>query len=844
MFEHKGTMAADPTIGRGPDWRVTDYQNNHRRSFTPKPTLHQRALTEDVRRPHLLQKRSRSNTSIASLTPLTPREGSSLSPAISIDRSTSNSSSDRRSVSGSIHARNSSTDSFGKTLMAKGSRLLRRQNSKQELTSLHTLDWLSAVDGPGHVQEMSARPGSRQSRIQSRVEEGSPRYNISEPFNFQHLTHTTPNHVKKIEETNSNDLVSEFSAIRAAQAPRRELQGIKTVEIQKGGFYYEASGSETSSPPQTGYGPSPPRSPHRSHEQGIANLHDVPSPIRSFHHPSRSIESFSQPSPRRRSQLASGTASPTSPPPRSSSRNATAPDFFTFRQLSPTHPSFEPRIHEPLSQPLVYPSATWNQGDYDPSLPHAVTTPDDSAHSLRPLPFSMIKTELSGVPEEDETAEGRRSSIVTLARSTTPTLRHAKSFPSSRMSPQRWSGTLPPPCEDNKEPRPRHSTMSFGLEPSKREEHTEDIPERPQGPRRVSGRMDDSWEEVIDYCYEHEAEADCNFEWTHVSPRHDLNSGPTVSVESAVDGVATAAAGPSFTLPGESFAPPNPTLMTSLPDLEPPSAISTESSFSSIREAVTPSYQVGPEFSTNSSKNSKPWTQSSNAVPLVVPSEESPRGTPQDDLYNQILSSEFQLDNHFPWIFDRVAGSTISNSPRSSRSQISKSSSQESFRHSQALSIAQQRRQRNASDGSLPELVSSKTSRERVDSIVEKLTEHVSTMDTADLPVVPVPAAMATSEQRRRNSKLAKEVALKSIISRALTEEDVPEVPLPLHPAFRQRLDADSSPIPVDVSVPLPPMLPQGPVRRRIRSTSSTSSLNSPRHSRASYSLFPINNMK
>ena len=163
-------MAADPTIGRGSDWRVTDYQSNHRRSFTPKPTLHQRALTEDVRRPHHLKKRSRSNTSTGSLATLTSPEGSSLSPAISIDRSTSNSSSDRRSVSGSIHARNSSTDSFGKTLMAKGSRLLRRQNSKQELTSLHTLDWLSAVDGPGHVQDKSARPGSRQSCIQLRVE--------------------------------------------------------------------------------------------------------------------------------------------------------------------------------------------------------------------------------------------------------------------------------------------------------------------------------------------------------------------------------------------------------------------------------------------------------------------------------------------------------------------------------------------------------------------------------------------------------------------------------------------------------------------------------------------------
>ena len=696
----------------------------------------------------------------------------------------------------------------------------------------------------------------------TREAEGSPRYNISEPYNFQHLTHTTPSHVKKIEETNSNDLVSEFSAIRAAQAPRRELQGIKTMDIQKGGFYYEASGSETSSRPGTGYGLSPPRSSDGPHDQGMVTLNNVPLSTRSFHQASRSIESFSQPSPGRRSQPASGTASPTSPPPRSASRNAVAPDFFTFHQDSPTHPSFEPRVHETGSQPLGYPSATWNQGYYDPTLPHAVTTPDDSAHSLRPLPFSMIKTELSGVPEEDETSEGKRSSIVTLARSPTPTLRHAKSFPSSRMSPQRWSSTLPMPCDDNEEPRPRHSTMAFGVESSQREEHTEDIPERPQGPRRVSARMDDSWEEIIDYCYEHEAEADCNFEWGHMSPQQSRESGPSISVESAEDGVATAAAEPSSTLPREFFAPPNRILMihsrsssnyshstqpgllplqTSLPDLEPPSAISTESSFSSIREAVTPSYQMGPEFPTNPSKNSRPWTEPSNAVPLVVPNDESPHGGLQDDLYNQIVSGEFQLENHFPWIFDRVAGSTISNSPRSSRSQISKSSSQESFRHSQALSIAQQRRQRNASDGSLPELVSSKTSRERVDSIVDKLTEHVSTLDTAGVALVPVPAAMATPEQRRRNSKLAKEVALKSIISRALTEEDVPEVPLPLHPAFRQRLDADSSPIPVDVSVPLPPTLP---VRRRMRSTSSTSSLNSPRQSRASYSLFPINNMK
>ena len=177
MFEFKGTAAADTTGANSPDWRVTDHQNIQRlgrRSYTPMispippPTLRHRALTEDVRRPKMLQKRSRSNTSIGSLTPY---EGDAVSPAISIDRSTSGSSADRRSVAGSIHARASSADSFGKILMAKGSRLLRRHNSKQDLTSLQTLDWLPSVDGQGPVQEMSNRPGSRQSRsIRSRIE--------------------------------------------------------------------------------------------------------------------------------------------------------------------------------------------------------------------------------------------------------------------------------------------------------------------------------------------------------------------------------------------------------------------------------------------------------------------------------------------------------------------------------------------------------------------------------------------------------------------------------------------------------------------------------------------------
>ena len=160
MFVFKGTVAADASNDeRERDWRVGDHYNIQqlgRRPFTTmlQPTLHHRSLTEDHRRPSLLQLRSRSNSSVASQT---IPEGIKLSPAPSLDRYTPRTSIERRSSAGSVHKRGGSSESFSKTLMAKGSRLLRRQNSKSgDLTSLHTLEWLEDVNGREHMQE--ARP--------------------------------------------------------------------------------------------------------------------------------------------------------------------------------------------------------------------------------------------------------------------------------------------------------------------------------------------------------------------------------------------------------------------------------------------------------------------------------------------------------------------------------------------------------------------------------------------------------------------------------------------------------------------------------------------------------------
>ena len=171
MFEFKGT--AYSRDGDEPDWRVQDHYNIQqlgRRPFTTmaQPSLHQRARTEDAGRPSLPQYRSKSNTSIPRSA---PHEMNSITPTTSLDRFTPRNSTDRRSYSSSTHTRGDSSGSFGKSLIAKGSRLLKRQNSKQDdLTSLQTLDWLEEYRGEplrDRVPEMPLGAHPRHSRIQS-----------------------------------------------------------------------------------------------------------------------------------------------------------------------------------------------------------------------------------------------------------------------------------------------------------------------------------------------------------------------------------------------------------------------------------------------------------------------------------------------------------------------------------------------------------------------------------------------------------------------------------------------------------------------------------------------------
>ena len=127
---------------------------------------HQRSLTEDNKRPPLVQLRSRSNTSTSSSD--IPFARKAFSPELPLEPSPRGSFDRPRS-------RQTSTErpqSFRRGLIAKSSRLFKqRSDSRDDLTSLRPLDWSEEFENdicPVVEPEISSRPVSRHARNASK----------------------------------------------------------------------------------------------------------------------------------------------------------------------------------------------------------------------------------------------------------------------------------------------------------------------------------------------------------------------------------------------------------------------------------------------------------------------------------------------------------------------------------------------------------------------------------------------------------------------------------------------------------------------------------------------------
>ncbi|KAG9252790.1 uncharacterized protein F5Z01DRAFT_185772 [Emericellopsis atlantica] len=374
-------------------------------------------------------------------------------------------------------------------------------------------------------------------RKPSRDDTAQKRLQISGPFNFQHVTHTNRHEVPDLPSGNRVDTTAEPGALKIKAQDLHHFHNASIDSIQS-----DFDDAPLAAPPSR-----PPFVPRHT------------APVPGSYHAMRSAKSSDQlrTNPPRASQLLGsqpptdfGGTEPTSfapvPPPRLSSRQSLAPEGFSafgpaaadrprtsggFRKPLPFDPSEQPEASPPppaTAHGVVPPADFEAFGvEGDGRFSHAITTPDDAAWPLAcPQLSPSFDKALPDVPEEEEQHGVAGRSRLSIASNSS--LRGSQSVPALRsfgsrsrpMSTQ--SDTLGPIAIDVKA-----QVDAAGA--------SEEAPLTPASP--TSG----SWEDAIDYCYEHEADANFDYQWD----RPSLDSArapmqPSVQLALADGGLAEA----------------------------------------------------------------------------------------------------------------------------------------------------------------------------------------------------------------------------------------------------------------------------------------------------------------
>ncbi|KAL8760948.1 MAG: hypothetical protein Q9184_002890 [Pyrenodesmia sp. 2 TL-2023] len=553
------------------------------------------------------------------------------------------------------------SDSLTKSWVLKGSKMLKKQNSKFSLSSSRRNTWVEESDDAGEQRpEPHLGAYGKHSRIRSAGSASPVRPNISQPYNFKHVAHTQPHQ--------------------------------------------------------------------------FADLHR-PSP-RAYRLP----------------------RSPGSPPVRSSSRNAVhaAPDFF-----SEVHHA-TPKEREILAQctapadvagygPPLPGSGSPHQSnmlDTD-NVPHAITTSDDIALTLRPPMVRRSTLALADVPEEDELRSTQRVSSEPFRPVTAdPILRHAMSFPSNDCSPRQ-----------KRVSSSQNSLRLSGGMPLERLHYqvSDDLPGDASNIRsRVSRHTskdasgtDACWEDDIDYCYQLEAEADCDFDWDRVSqentrnmdgPQHpnpsanpNRDSGESLSktyekLESPHEDDCARKAGVFYRSGSQHL----PRLQTSLPDLDFSAASSAKSSTASLRGPMTPGQLFSP-------KKVKPVIQLSkssdnlNLDPSFSAVHTWDQSCPQEDSLEKVPSWDHAMDFNYPFNNLSLSGGSTRSAPqKAGRPVLSIHRSSENV--TCPTSSAVNTRRNTSSTGSFPELVCSQNYRQQVSVVAEQIADRIAALSVTDVP--------------------------------------------------------------------------------------------------------------
>lgn len=437
--------------------------------------------------------RSRSNTT-------TSTASSRRSPASSMTSSDSSSLGQFHSVA--ARTRTEKHESVTKSLLSRGSRILRRQGSRFAVST--TLDEEDETD--------RGNKSSRTAKLR-RSNEQLKRL-ISDPFDFHHLTHTSPAQFNSL--SREVDLVSEFSALRASQKPKPELKEIRAEDLHFRNFSSsENLANYVSSSTAEGPLSNEPATPGASPEP-LTSVSPT-FPLSRARSDSRVFENFSRPISRH--PRSSSTTPPLAPSPNLTS----SPD------LSEPAPRAVDEILG-LHAPKTYPEHVYSTAEEAEKISASMAQITlegifqlNGARARAASSTNTLTSDLEDVPEEEVSCW--RDSPKLRARLPACNLslqldQHQQPavVPSSPISSQEPRF---PPCIANEQSAKLPHALSSPTLPQyylfqDRPSNDQFEPARGDSP---IGKIDmyedisDSWDKDIDFCYEHAAESNCNFDW-------------------------------------------------------------------------------------------------------------------------------------------------------------------------------------------------------------------------------------------------------------------------------------------------------------------------------------------
>ncbi|KAH9906140.1 hypothetical protein F4778DRAFT_633809 [Xylariomycetidae sp. FL2044] len=491
----------------------------------PPSPEHLRAFTQQVRvRGNSASDRHRhelttpSTSSLGSASSDRPSRNPSLE-SLHLSRNSS-----QRSVSNGIPSRDrpDSVQILGKAFFHRRGKLRREgSDSSSPNASLHSVETPADAAAmpqkdPRFVQAMFARRrltrGDSETLPQRKLQ-------ISGPYNFQHLTHTQKEDVPNLNRTNGMELGSDFSRTR----PRR-MTDASTISIQFNESHIPHSSTAGLAPhqrdPSAGSHTrghtqkSPRRTP--SDEKVLPPTPLVTSPTRHRNRADSQDKRVPPPRPPRSPLVDTPYTSPIPPPPRTSSRVSMRYDGLdplstttlerpvTSSGIRQPQPFFIPPSLEGMRPPAtshgLSPQNDQTSEDCTEEVSHAITTPDEAAW---PLSNNVVQS-LPDVPEEEESHALSRQSRMSVA-SNRSSLRASVSVPLLRQMSLTRGGQRP--TSNASETLGRFDL--FAAQRALRCATTDDIEADDFSPV--------NWEEDIDYCYEHAAEADCDYAWERPS---------------------------------------------------------------------------------------------------------------------------------------------------------------------------------------------------------------------------------------------------------------------------------------------------------------------------------------